>query len=263
MITSPDNPKVKLARLLREPKGRHEQGCCLVEGVRLIEEAMRAGHSPALIFFTDQARQNERAAELLRAAELAGVSSGELSPQVFGTLSDTVSSQGVIAVLRMPRVTPPPAGGFVLVLDQIRDPGNLGTILRGAEAAGVSQVILTPGCVDPWNPKVIRSGMGAHFRLPLVAADSWAAVAGLAEGRSVWLADARGATPYDEVDWTGPCALVIGGEAAGLSAEAQQLGTGRVMIPMVGPVESLNAAMAATILVFEVARQRRQPRGLC
>ena len=257
MITSPDNPKVKQARALLEPKGRREQGRCLVEGVRLIEEAIRAGHSPALIFFTGQARQNTRAAAVLRRAEMAGAPIEELSPQVFDTLSDTVASQGVIAVLRIPRVTLPPAAGLLLVLDQIRDPGNLGTILRGAEAAGVSQVILTSGCVDPWNPKVIRSGMGAHFRLPLIAAESWAAVAGLVGGWSVWLADARGATPYDQVDWTGPCALVIGGEAAGLSAEARQLGTGRVMIPMAGPVESLNAAMAATILVFEAARQRR------
>ena len=199
------------------------------------------------------------------AAGLAGAPAEELSPALFGTLSDTVASQGVIAVLPIPRVAQPPAIGFVLVLDQIRDPGNLGTILRGAEAAGVSQVVLTPGCVDPWNPKVVRSGMGAHFRLPLIAAGSWPAVAGLVEGRSVWLADARGATPYDVVDWTGPCALVIGVgdlEDAGLDrlhvvAEAQRLGTGRVMIPMAGPVESLNAAMAATVLVFEAARQRR------
>ncbi len=262
MITSPDNPKVKQARALLEPKGRREQGRCLIEGVRLIEEAMRAGHSPALVFFTGQARQNLRAAELLRAVELAGAPLDELSPPVFGTLSDTVVSQGVIAVLPMPQVMTPGAMGLVLVLDQIRDPGNLGTILRGSEAAGVSQVVLTPGCVDPWNPKVVRSGMGAHFRLPLIAADSWAAVADLVKGRSVWLADARGAMPYDEVDWTTPCALVIGGEAAGLSVEAQQLGTGSVMIPMAGPVESLNAAMAATILVFEAARQRRHARNL-
>lgn len=257
MITSPDNPKVKQARALMEPKGRREQGRCLVEGVRLIEEAMRAGHSPALVFFTGQTQQNQRATELLRAVEKLNVPVEELSPSIFGTLSDTVASQGVIAILPIPRVTMPRDAGLILVLDQIRDPGNLGTILRGAEAAGVSRVILTPGCVDHWNPKVVRSGMGAHFRLPLVAAGSWAAVAELVEGRSVWLADARGATPYDAVDWTGPCALVIGGEAAGLSAEAEQLGTGRVMIPMAGPVESLNAAMAATVLVFEAARQRR------
>lgn len=257
MITSPDNPRLKQARTLLEPKGRRKQGRCLVEGVRLIEEAMRAGHSPALVFFTGQAQQNQRAAELLHAVEKLNVPAQELSPALFKTLSDTVSSQGVIAVLPIPSVTLLRDAGLILVLDQIRDPGNLGTILRAAEAAGVSRVVLTPGCVDPWNPKVVRSGMGAHFRLPLVAPGNWAAVAGSVEGRSVWLADACGATPYDAVDWTGSCALVIGGEAAGLSAEAEQLGTGRVMIPMAGPVESLNAAMAATVLVFEAARQRR------
>lgn len=262
MITSPDNPKVKQARALLEPKGRREQGRSLVEGVRLIEEALRAGYSPALVFFTGQAHQNLRATQLLRAIEELSIPIEELNPSTFGTLSDTVASQGVIAVLSIPKVALPRGAGLILVLDQIRDPGNLGTIMRGAEAAGVSLVVLAPGCVDHWNPKVVRSGMGAHFRLPLVAANNWAAVADLVEGRSVWLADARGATPYDAVDWTAPSALVIGGEAAGLSSEAEQLGTGRVMIPMAGPVESLNAAMAATVLVFEAARQRRHAPSL-
>jgi TrmH family RNA methyltransferase len=143
MITSPDNPRVKQARALLEPKGRREQGRCLVEGVRLIEEAMRAGHPPALVFFTDQARQNRRAAELLAALEMAGALCAELSPQVFSTLSDTVASQGLIAVIPIPQVSASVGVPFILVLDQIRDPGTRGDSAR-AEAAGVSQVILAP-----------------------------------------------------------------------------------------------------------------------
>lgn len=258
MITSPDNPKVKQARALLDAKGRREQGRCLIEGVRLIEEALRAGVSPALIFFVDQAQQSPRSAALLAAARAEGAALLEVSPAVFGTLSDTVASQGVIAVAPIPRVAVPPHATLILVLDKVRDPGNLGSILRSAEAAGASLVILAPGCVDPWNPKVVRSGMGAHFRLPLLPAASWDAVAGQIQDRPVWLAAAHRALPYDRVDWTAACALIIGSEAAGLSAEAEALGTGHVTIPMAGPVESLNAAMAATVLLFEAARQRRQ-----
>lgn len=257
MITSPDNQTVKQARALQEPKGRREQGRCLVEGVRLIEEAMRAGAPPALLFFLGPAREQARSANLLAEAERQGAALLELSPKVFGTLADTVTSQGLIAVAPIPRVTPPAIISFALVLDRLRDPGNLGTILRSAEAGGVEQVILGPGCVDPWNPKVVRSGMGAHFRLPLIVAHQWPDVVAAVGRLPLWLAEAHDARPYDALDWTQPCALAVGGEAAGFSPEAHRLAAGRVMIPMVEPVESLNAAVAAGVLMFEVARQRR------
>jgi TrmH family RNA methyltransferase len=222
---------------------------------------MRVGIPPALLFFVDQALSHARSAELLAQAERQGASLLELNPKVFATLADTVASQGMIAVIPIPRVPPPQVTSFVLVLDQLRDPGNLGTILRSAEAAGVDQIILTPGSVDPWNPKVVRSGMGAHFRLPIQAAAGWEDVSRAVGSVPLWLAEARGATSYDALDWTRPCALGVGGEAAGFSAETRRLAAGNVMIPMAGPVESLNAAMAATVLVFEVARQRRRVRG--
>lgn len=257
MITSTDNQTIKDARALLEPKGRREQGRFLVEGVRLIEDAMAAGMRPAFVFHLGEARDNARAAALLRAATASGERVLEVAPKVLATLTDTVTSQGVIAVLPVPSVTPPPHPSFNLVLDQLRDPGNVGAVLRGAAAAGVERVVLTPGCVDPWSPKVVRSGMGAHFRLPLVVAKTWDAVDAALTGLPVWLSDARGARPYDEVDWTGPFALVIGGEAAGHTPDAWREPAGRVMIPMAASVESLNAAMAAGVLMFEAARQRR------
>jgi TrmH family RNA methyltransferase len=258
MITSTDNQIVKEARALLEPKGRREQGRFLVEGVRLIEEALKAGMPPAFLFHLTEAQENARPAALLRAAAEAGSRVVELAPKVYQTLTGTVSSQGVIAVLAVPSVTPPPHPTFNLVLDQLRDPGNMGAILRGAEAAGAERVILTPGCVDPWSPKVVRSGMGAHFRLPLAVAGGWDDVDEWLRGLPVWLTDARGARPYEEVDWTGRFALVIGGEAAGYTPQAWREPAGRVTIPMAGPVESLNAAMAAAIFMFEAARQRRR-----
>lgn len=256
MLTSPDNPKVKLARALLERKGREQQGRCLAEGVRLIEDAVRAGLTPALLFYTAQATTQPRANQLIASVEQAGTPVMELAPAVFAALTDTVTSQGVIAVLPLPQLPPPAAPRLALVLDQVRDPGNMGTILRSAEAAGVDLVLLPPGCTDPWSPKVVRAGMGAHFRLPILAGD-WPVLAHHLAGRPVWLAEAQGAVAYDRVDWTVPSVLVIGGETTGLSAEAGRLATGRVAIPMAGPVDSLNAAMAATVILFEAARQRR------
>jgi RNA methyltransferase, TrmH family len=257
MITSPDNATVKLARALLERKGRQQQGRFLAEGVRLVEDGLRAGSSPAFLFFAPQARENERAARLLAAAEAQGARLIEVSPAVFGTLSDTVTSQHVIGVFALPQRTAPADDRLLLVLDQLRDPGNLGTILRSAEAAGVGAVVLTPGSVDPWGPKVVRAGMGAHFRLPILEAGGWDELAGLLAGRPVWLAEAHAAVAYDRIDWTVPSALVVGGETTGLSAEAAAAATGRVAIPMAGAADSLNAAMAATVLLFEAARQRR------
>jgi TrmH family RNA methyltransferase len=145
---------------------------------------------------------------------------------------------------------------LILIIDRLRDPGNLGTILRSAEAAGAGLVCLAPGTVDPYNPKVVRGAMGAHFRLPLANPD-WPAIANRVTGRAVWLADAAGDVTYDAVDWTQPSALVVGGETTGVGREASLLATGRVSIPMATGAESLNAAMAATVLLFEAARQRR------
>ena len=194
MITSTDNQTVKDARALLEPKGRREQGRFLVEGVRLVEEAMRAGVNPVFVFCLPGARERERAAALLAAAESAAARVLELAPRVFETLTDTVSSQGIIAVASIPRVTSPPHPSFNLVLDQLRDPGNMGTILRAAEAAGAERVVLTPGCVDPWSPKVVRSAMGAHFRLPAVPS-GWAEINAVCHGRE----PAPPATPWGQM----------------------------------------------------------------
>jgi RNA methyltransferase, TrmH family len=261
MITSADNPKVKQARSLLERRGREQQGRCLAEGVRLVEDAMRAGINPALIFYVAETRQHPRGQAILTAAEASRVTAViEVSPPVLATLSDTVTSQGLIAVLPIPNWGARAVGDLALVLDQVRDPGNLGAILRSAEAAGVTGVLLSRGCADPWSPKVVRAGMGAHFRLPVWLGLDWPQVAARLDARPIWAADAAGATDYDRVDWTRACALILGGETEGISAEAAALCTGRVAIPMLGSPDSLNAAMAATVLLFEAARQRRRSR---
>lgn len=258
MITSKDNPKVRLARSLLERRGREEQGLCLLEGVRLIEDALRAGVHPALLFYLGPARAVAQVDALLGAIAATGVPVTEVSPEVFATLSGTVSSQGIVAVVPLPQIAPPANPILILVLDQVRDPGNLGTILRSAAAAGAGPVLLTTGCTDAWSPKALRAGMGAHFRLAMKAHQSWAEIAQAAAGRQVWVADPRGETAYDQIDWTRPSLLILSGETTGLSPEAAGLGGRRVTIPMEGETESLNVAMAATVLLFEAARQRRR-----
>ncbi|MBC7251547.1 MAG: RNA methyltransferase, partial [Anaerolineae bacterium] len=246
MITSPTNPKIKYVRALARRRTRQREGQFVIEGVRLIEEAMRAGIIPALMNFTTDLEGTARGRTLLTAAEKHGVAPLLVSNALMKTMSDTQTPQGVLAVVPFPQLALPPHPSLALIVDGIRDPGNLGTLLRTAQAAGVDAVFLAPGTVDPYNPKVVRGAMGAHFRLPIAVRD-WDTIATFISQRQVLLADAQGELVYDEVDWCLPSALIIGSEATGASSRARQLAEGRVSIPMQGETESLNAAIAAAV----------------
>ena len=260
MITSADNPKAKQARALLSRRVRAEAGQCLAEGVRLIEDALRAGIKPALVLFVASAADAPRAKQLLDRLRDAGTPHAEVSPTVFGAISDTVSSQGIIAVLPATSGPPPHQPSFLLLLDQLRDPGNLGAVLRSAEAAGVELALLTVGCADPWSPKALRAGMGAQFRLPLATSVTSEEIASRLDQCPLWLADTSAPLEYDLVDWVKPCTIGIGGETTGFSPSTAALARGSVRVPMRGATDSLNASMAATVLMFEVARQRRRNR---
>jgi TrmH family RNA methyltransferase len=179
-----------------------------------------------------------------------------VTEEVMLHMADTETPQGVLAVATFPQIEPKESG-LAMVLDGVRDPGNLGTILRTAEAAGVGQVVTLRGTVDLFSPKVVRGAMGAHFRLPIRADCMWEEMETLLEGKRVLLADASGGTPYDQVDWTAPTTLIVGGEAHGAGRKARALGDERVTILIEGDAESLNVAVATGILLFEAARQRR------
>jgi TrmH family RNA methyltransferase len=181
-----------------------------------------------------------------------------VEPALFDTLAETVTPQGILALFPFPDLPiATNAHPLVLLLDQVRDPGNLGTLLRSAVGAGVACVILTPGSVDPFNPKVVRAGMGAHFRVPFRWLDdnvySWL----LQQCPARVVAEADAPLPYDAFDWTSGAALIVGSEATGASAATRDLATARVTIPLCGDLESLNAAIAGSIILFEAARQRR------
>jgi RNA methyltransferase, TrmH family len=256
-ITSRSNDKIKYVVSLARRAARYAERRFVVEGPRLLEEALRAGLLPALILYTeDFAGRPEGSRLLARAAEI-GAPADEVPPRLLEEAADTVTPQGVLAVVPFPELAAPAQPTLVLVVDGVATPGNLGTLLRSAEAAGVQLVLLAPGTTDPFSPKVVRGGMGAHFRLPIVADLDWEALRSRLAGLAVFLAEAGGGQAYYDVDWTGPSALLVGSEAHGPSPEACALAGEAIHIPMAGDPESLNAGVAGSVILFEAARQRR------
>jgi TrmH family RNA methyltransferase len=256
MIASLSNPTLRLVRALQRKRlEREREGAFVIEGVRLFEEAARANVTPRVILHTGDLDPRSRAA--LAALSRHGAEVHPVTAAVMAVASDTETPSGLLAVVPITSsfILPPSALTFAIVCDRLADPGNLGTILRTAEAAGVQAVFLAPGTVDAHNPKVVRAAMGAHFHLPIVEA-SWNEIRARLNGLAAWLADAAEGERYDRVDWRAPCALIVGSEAEGPSEAARAFAPHRVHIPMPGRAESLNAAVAAGVLLFEIARQR-------
>ncbi len=263
MITSSQNPKIQRVKaLLARPRERREQGAFVVEGVRLAEEALASGWPPELVLFS--AETSPRGHDLVQKFAQAGVEVEQAAESVMQALSATETSQGILAVLPARELPLPEKLDFVVIADSLRDPGNLGTLLRTAAAAGAQAVFLGPGTADALAPKVLRAAMGAHFRLPIYAL-GWEQIRALTQEGSkgerlhVYLAEAEGGQPYWQSDLRRPVALLIGGEAEGATPAGRALADDLLHIPMPGESESLNAAVAAGILLFEVVRQRRSP----
>ncbi len=252
MITSPQNPKLKLIRALQgRAKARRKEKAFLVEGVRLVEEAIAAKWSIRFILY--DRTLSERGQKLLK--KLRGIEVEEVDAALLKAVSDTENSQGVLAVLNDSQLLIPDTPDFLLILDQIRDPGNLGTLLRTAAAGGVDAVLLPPKTADAFAPKVLRAGMGAHFRLPIISM-TWEEIRTQVTDLTVLLAEVEGGVNYTEASLKHACALIIGGEADGASKFAQALAHTKIHIPISEKTESLNAAIAGAILIFEILRQR-------
>jgi RNA methyltransferase, TrmH family len=256
MITSSHNPHLQRIRaLLEKKKQRDEEQAFIVEGVRLAEEGLASGWKAELVFFTTQL--SARGLEVVQGLEKQGAEVLQVEPRLLESVSGTETPQGLLAVFQRRLLSLPPRLDFVLIADNLRDPGNLGTVLRTAAAAGVQAVLLSPGCADAYSPKVLRAGMGAHFRLPLFSMD-WEAIGAICRerGLSVLLSEASGSVTCWEIDLNAPLGLLVGSEAEGASPAGKALSNQSVHIPMPGQSESLNAAVAAGILMFEVVRQR-------
>ena len=249
---------VRLRALLRDASARRDEGAFVLEGPRIVADALSRGVALEAVYLGSGARRSF--ADLIAHLEAASVPTRDLKEGVLEKIGTTRTPQPVLGVAPLP-VEPALdalAPGLVVVCVGVADPGNLGTIVRSAEAAGATAVIVTDG-VDPWNPKVVRGSAGAVLGVPVViVGDVVVALASLAARgwRSVG-AEATATLHYTDADLGGPIALVLGSEAHGLPADVTAVLDAVVQIPMAGATESLNVAVAASILMFEAARQSR------
>lgn len=262
MITSTSNARVKeLVQLQKKSKVRNDQGVFLVEGVKMYQEIPQEQLVKVYVSETFADKQKEEINRLKDRRKLE-----YLSDHVFQYVSDTKTPQGILCVVRQSTYCLEDIleaeDAHLLVLDNLQDPGNLGTILRTAEGAGVTGIIISKESVDIYNPKVIRSTMGSIYRVPFVyVEDLKEAIAKVkAHGIFTYAAHLDGKNSYDKEDYTKKTAFLIGNEGNGLRKEIADLADTWIRIPMQGQVESLNAAIATSVLMFETARQRRKQR---
>ncbi len=256
-ISSTDNPHVRLLRALQDARGRARHRAFLVEGVRLVETAALAARPRVALHAPRFGAADGREAALLRRLTDAGAEVRAVTERVLAHVSDTVTPQGIVAAVPLPEPVPDQAPTLAVVLDGIGDPGNAGTLLRTAAAVGVERLLCAPQTVDVYAPKVVRAAAGAHFAVEIRSASAWADVtAALASVEQVVLADARVSRRYWDVDWSKRSALIVSNEAHGASAGAREIATTHVGVPMAPGIESLNAAVAGSVILYEALRQR-------
>jgi TrmH family RNA methyltransferase len=252
--------------LLQKRSARWAERVFVAEGVELLRTALRAGVAVESVYLAPEGAEDPLTREACDRALRAGARLFSLAPGVLERVADTVTPQPVLTVLPMldeavaPPEPPDPADDpLIVVLVDVRDPGNAGTVLRTADASGVSSVIFSGESVDPYNPKTVRASAGSLFHVPFsVQADPAALAASLAgRGYRTLATVVREGHDYTTLDWLVPTALFLGNEAAGLSPEVLAAIGGAVAIPMEGRAESLNVGVACAVLCFEALRQRR------
>ncbi len=266
-IDSLQNTKIKSAVALKSRRGREKSGCFSAEGIRLVEMAAQSDWPVLFAFVTDKALRQDRVKSILQLLEKKKTFLATVSDKVMSHISLTESPQGIFAVMKKREITldslqlDHKASPCYVVLDGIQDPGNLGTIIRTADASGADGIILLKGTVDAFNPKVVRAAMGSMFALPMVTEVSPEDFLSFSKksGLKVF------ATALDEkaeslfqADFRQPEALVFGNEGNGVSKELL-VSAERIFIPMFGQAESLNVAISAAIVLYEALRQRPQP----
>jgi TrmH family RNA methyltransferase len=252
-ITSPENPRYRsVLKLHQSSRERRKTGHSLLDGVHLVAAYLQHAGAPLEIVVSASGCDDKEIAALL---ERARVEPLVLSDGLFGELSSVTTPTGILAVIRTPEPGPIPAApGPCVMLEDIQDPGNLGSILRSAAAAGIEEIYLSPRCVQAWSPRVLRAGMGAHFALRVYEQVELLRLAAAYPG--IVLATARDAsTPLFSVDLRERVAFLFGNEGAGLTPELRSAAHRTVSIPMPGAVESLNVAAAAAVCLFERVRQ--------
>ncbi len=262
VIISPSNPLIKRVLEIKERHGRHGGAAFLIEGPHLIEMSLTSPYaSLKQVFFTEAFSSAGEGRLLLKRLEETSVNLVETSKRVMEKLTDTETPQGIAAVLALKTVTldaiPLKTMPLLVVCDGIRDPGNLGTIIRASDAAGADAVLLTPGTCDAFMPKAIRASAGSIFTIPVLSAGVVGLVSFLEERRMrLYAADVHASNSLYETDFRAPAAIAFGNEAHGIRAELLEKADLLFRIPVIGRAESLNVAMAASISLYEAVRQR-------
>lgn len=261
MIISTSNAKIKrIVQLRKKKKARDAEGVFLVEGIRMFREIPEKLLQEIYISESCEGKEGK---EIRRRASACGIRPELVSDGVFAYLSDTQTPQGILCVVGQLSYSLEEVADascpHMLVLDRLQDPGNVGTILRTAEGAGVTGILLDGECADIYNPKTIRSTMGSIFRMPFYYIQDLEEGIRYLKKRGIctYAAHLEGKRAYDEEDYRKPCAFLIGNEGNGLRPEIADLADTYIRIPMAGEVESLNAAIASAVLMFEAGRQRR------
>lgn len=256
-IASADNPRFRaLLKLAQSARERRTSGLSLLDGVHLVAAYLQHIGQPAEIALSHSGLENPEVVELL--ATMAGADVVLYADGLFRQLSSVATPTGIIGVVPTPRLAQPAAlTGPSVWLEDIQDPGNVGSILRSAAAAGIPTVCLSRHSVHAWSPRVLRAGMGAHFALRIFEGADLRAIAEVYSGRIIATSVSEG-TPLFDADLTGDVALLFGNEGAGLSAELTARAEHTVHIPMPGLTESLNVGAAAAVCLFERVRQQRR-----
>ncbi len=258
-ITSMSNQIIKEVRSLSNKKGRKTAQAILLEGYRLVKDALDSGAEIRYLIISDSFFQKEE----LFLSQMPNIKSVQVPDELFSRISETESPQGILAVAEKPVYDKKEIINSikrVIALEDIQDPGNLGTIIRSADACGFDAVFLSKDSVDPYNPKVIRSTMGSLFHVPVIIEENFTEALHALKSNNILLAAAhiRDALPCWQADMSGKVAVIIGNEGNGLSDKVLNLVDINVMIPMPGKAESLNASAAASILIYECMRQNER-----
>ncbi len=260
-IESTNNPRIKnISALIKKSRLRKDTGFFVAEGPRMVLET-----PPALlreVYVTREFCEDDRWRRFCEGVGEHAPQVFEVSDQVMRSVSDTVTPQGILAVISQPGYDLEKlltGEAYLLVLERLQDPGNMGTIFRTAEGAGVTGIIMSEDCVDIFSPKVVRSTMGSLFRVPFYISRDLISDVGFLQNRGIKLFATHpdASRTYFEQDYTKACGFMIGNEGSGLSDELSDISDEKITIPMRGELESLNAAMAAGILLYEGDRQRR------
>lgn len=260
-ITSRDNSLLRRARAVRE---RKIEESIFIEGLRLCEEALKSNLQIEAVIYSDQFAKKDRAAELITKLTRLAAKSGSTSEKLLESISYTKTPQGIVILAARPMITEEefktrqPAAPLIVILHSLNNPVNVGAILRTAEAAGATGVITTANTADPFSPKSLRGAMGSAFRLPIWTNAKYQDAVDWCRKHSIQAicADTGAARTYTEIDWRKASALVVGPESTGLTADEIKDADIAARIPMKGSTESLNAAVAAGIFLYEASRQR-------